>query len=590
MGCAIWESDGRITDEGYIVEMSIPFSSLNFPRSEGEQTWGFDAVRSYPRSVRHHIGAWVRDRNNNCYMCQADKLVGFAGVTPGRNIEFDPTMSGIITEERVDETARPFHTAERKFEPGLTAQWGVTPNLTLSTTLNPDFSNVESDILQLDINNQFAIYYPEKRQFFLEGADFFSTPFTVVHTRSSADPKWGVKFTGKEGASGIGYYTVQDNITNILIPGTEGSDSDSYNQKSVGSVFRYKRDVLKSSNLGLILTDREGENYFNRLGGIDGDFKFTQKNRVTFQVLQSNTSYTDSIRSEYDQRAGDITGTAWYAHYWYNTRSLDFFATHEEVDRPFRADLGFITQVGYKYDELAVDYQWQHDPGYWYTIFELFSSFNYRRDQSGNLLHRAYAYNWYYEGPKQSHAHIYGEFAKDYYDGAEFRLEWLDACTGLYLTPALFVHLYGRFGDRIDYANTRLGQSILLNPNILLRIGLHIKIEASHTYEHLDVAGGRLYKADISYLKLMYQFNKRTFLRTIFQYKNYKRNLALYIDDEDVNARTQKLFTQILFSYKINPQTMFFLGYSDDYLSDQEIDLIQTNRTVFTKIGYAYTL
>ena len=103
------------------------------------------------------------------------------------------------------------------------------------------------------------------------------------------------------------------------------------------------------------------------------------------------------------------------------------------------------------------------------------------------------------------------------------------------------------------------------------------------------MAPGRLYTANIERLKLVYQFNKRMFLRTIFQYWHYKRNVALY-EDEDTDSRSEGLFTQILFSYKINPQTVFFLGYSDNYYGDQEIDIIQTNRTVFAKIGYAYIM
>ena len=193
---AVWESDGRITEDGYIVEMVIPFRSLNFPATEDDQIWGFDAVRSYPRTVRHHIGAFPRDRNNNCYMCQSDKLIGFAGASPGNNLEIVPTVSATLSQERTDFTEGKFIEKEQKAEPGVTAQWGITPNITLSSTINPDFSNIEADILQLDINNQFAIYYPEKRPFFLESADFFSTFLTAVHTRTMADPNWGVKLSG----------------------------------------------------------------------------------------------------------------------------------------------------------------------------------------------------------------------------------------------------------------------------------------------------------------------------------------------------------------------------------------------------------
>ena len=140
-------------------------------------------------------------------------------------------------------------------------------------------------ILQLDINNRFAIYYPEKRPFFLEGADFFNTQHSLVHTRTLADPNWGIKITGKEGPNAIGFFTVQDNLTNFLFPGSEGSSSGSIDNNSIDSVFRYRRDLFESSNMGIIFTDREGDHYYNRVGGIDGDFRFTQKDRFRFTAI-----------------------------------------------------------------------------------------------------------------------------------------------------------------------------------------------------------------------------------------------------------------------------------------------------------------
>jgi len=186
---AIWDSHGKITKYGYVVEMSIPFSSLPFQHIDGDQIWSFDAVRSYPRNVRHHIGAFPRDRNNNCYMCQSLKLIGFAGAIPGKNIEIDPTFSAGTTQERADETSGPFKVKDRSYDPGVTARWSFTPNMTLSATANPDFSQVEADVAQMDINTQFALYYPEKRPFFLEGADFFGTSLQAVHTRMLAEPE-----------------------------------------------------------------------------------------------------------------------------------------------------------------------------------------------------------------------------------------------------------------------------------------------------------------------------------------------------------------------------------------------------------------
>jgi len=587
---AIWESNGRITAEGFIVEMAIPFSSLNFPRTGTDQIWGFDAIRSYPRDVRHHIGAFPRDRNNNCYMCQSEKLIGFAGVSPGNNIEFDPTFNFIFSQEREDETSGSFIEKEQKYDPGLSANWGITPNLTLSGTVNPDFSNIEADVLQLDINNQFAIWYPEKRTFFLESSDFFHTPLNAVHTRTMADPTWGIKLAGKEGAHTVGFFTVQDEITNYLFPGTEGSESESENEKSQASALRYKADISKSSNLGLLVTDRQSKDYFSRMASIDGDIKFTEQDRIRFQAMRSNTQYSDSIIANFDQPVSDFTGDAYQVHYAHDTRTYDFYGYHKEVDQDFRADLGFITQTGYRYSEIGGTYKWRRDPGHWYNWLSISGSFDYKRDQSNTLIHRVVSARVNYEGPMRSHSHVYTEIGKDRYDGKEFDMKRVEGCFGLYVLPSFFAHLYWRYGDQIDYANTRLGTRYVLNPSVDFNMGLHIKIEMGHTYERLNISSGRLYTANITRLKFVYQFDKRMFLRAVLQYKDYDRVVSLYNNPDDYDRETKKLFTQFLFSYKINPHTVFFLGYSDNYYGNHEVDFTQINRTVFTKIGYALTM
>ena len=146
--------------------------------------------------------------------------------------------------------------------------------------------------------------------------------------------------------------------------------------------------------------------------------------------------------------------------------------------------------------------------------------------------------------------------------------------------------VFAAYGDQIDYANTQTGTRFKINPSIDFHIGLHLKAELYHTYEQLDVNAGRLYTANVSHAKLVYQINKEMFLRGIIQYVNYQRDKKLYIDEVDPN--TKEIFSQFLFSYKINPQTVFFLGYSDKYNSGYNFDITQTNRTIFTKIGYAF--
>lgn len=191
---AIWDAAGRVTGDGYVVEMAIPFTALRFPRTDGAQTWGLVAFRAYPRSVRYQISSVPFDRDLSGFFRQAGKIVGFEGVTPGRNLEFDPTVTGQRTDVLGD--SGHLEKEDQKVEAGLSARWGVTPNLSINAALNPDFSQVEADAVQLDVNNRFALQYAEKRPFFLEGSDFFATPLQAVYTRAVVDPAWGASSPG----------------------------------------------------------------------------------------------------------------------------------------------------------------------------------------------------------------------------------------------------------------------------------------------------------------------------------------------------------------------------------------------------------
>ena len=170
---AIWESAGRITPLGYEVELSIHFNQLRFQRSEGTQIWGFDAVRNYPRSSTHLFGTFPRDRNNNCYRCQMLKIEGFRGATPGHNIEITPTATGVQSDSKPDFPDGNWTTANEDIDYGITGKWGLTPNLILNLTANPDFSQVEADAFRLDVDQPFALWYSERRTFFYGRGRFF---------------------------------------------------------------------------------------------------------------------------------------------------------------------------------------------------------------------------------------------------------------------------------------------------------------------------------------------------------------------------------------------------------------------------------
>jgi hypothetical protein len=587
---AIWNSAGRITREGYIVEMAIPFNTLLFQRKSGsqDQVWGIDAVRSYPRNVRHLISLFPWDRSNNCYMCQAEKIIGFVGAAPGKSIELDPTLYSIYTQERDDFPGGDFIEKEKKLDPGLTARWGFTPNLTLSATVNPDFSNVEADIPQLDINTRFAIYYPEKRPFFLEGASIFSTLFRAVHTRALADPDWGIKITGKEGKHAIGFFSVQDHITNLLIPGSQGSRSTSIDMDTWGSALRYRLDVGKSSTMGILATDREGSEYFNRVAGVDTDLKITPKDRIQFQFLGSQTSYPQDISARYNQPLESFWGKALEVYYKHDTRSFDWYGGYSDVGDDFRADLGFMPQAGYRNVEAGLSHSWNRPRGYWFTVLTVGASGTQEKDYQGNLLSKGLTFNFNYIGPVRSYLNLYTNFGKSTYEGIEFDDNHVYFNGAIRPSGSFEFFFNGLMGDGIDLDNIQAGNRFQLGGTVILRLGRHLDLMLDQKFERFNVEAGRLYRANISYLRLVYYFNKRTFLRGILKYVDYKYNADLYVFP--IDPRFKHLFSQFLFSYEINPRTVLFLGCSDDYYGDHIVALTQSNRTFFVKVGYALVL
>jgi hypothetical protein len=585
---AIWNSAGRITKEGYSVEVAIPFTSLRFQGKKGDQVWGIDVVRSYPRNVNHLIGLFPRDRNNNCYMCQAEKIIGFSGAKPGKNLEFDPTLSAVLTQEREAFPEGKFIDDKKKVESGLTARWSVTPNMSLNAAINPDFSQVEADTAQLDINTQFALYYPERRPFFLEGRNIFQSRFYPVYTRTVADPEWGIKLTGKEGKHAIGFFTARDKLTNLLLPSSENSYIISLDMKNTSSALRYRCDLGKSSNIGFFITDREGHNYYNRLAGIDFDIRFKRTERFALQYLASQTRYPDSVVSDYNQPEGKFSGGALDVLYRHSTRRVNLTGHYQDVTPNFRSDVGFTDQTGTKLYELSGGYIWQKKPGYWYTYISAGSDLFYLEDYNKRLL-RKYLQFWInYNGPLQSFIFMYYNIGKRTYLGKEFSNNFVTFQVQGRPSGPLFLGLYGNIGDQVDYANVRAGSRVTLNPYFQYNIGRHLSLEINLVYERLKVDVGRLYIANLTNLTSVYQFNRRAFLRVILQYANYQYNPEFYLQPRDPVYKN--LFSQVLFSYKINPQTVLFLGYSDDYYGYHDIPLKQNNYTFFLKIGYALVL
>ena len=590
---AIWESAGKITDFGYTVEVAIPFNQLRFPKGGLVQTWGFEADRSYPRNVRHRMSTHVRDRNLNCLLCQFNKVTGFQGISPGSNLQFTPTVTVNRTDERPEFPAGPMNNGPFKAEAGLTARWGVTPNIILNATANPDFSQVEADAAQLDVNTRFALFYPEKRPFFLEGADFFATPYQAVFTRTVADPLWGGKITGKAGRSAFGFYSAQDQINNLLFPSNQGSDSASLDSNVYSAAFRYRYDIGSGSTLGALYAGRVGENYYNHTAGVDGFLRLGSKDQVIFQYLRSETRYPDDLALSYGQSEGSFAGNVFGAQYIHRTRNLMYYAAYDDTDRGFRADSGFMPRVDVRTIDLETDYfvyglRAGGKSGRWFDQLRFWVRGYRTTDHSGRMTDSRLAFGSLYQGPLQSAVTLIGRWNQEYYDGKTYDVSDVILNIGLKPAGGLRLDLTANLAGAIDYLNSRSARAVRILPEAEFAIGPHINFNLSHSFERLDNEGQKIYTANILQGRAIYNFNTRCFLRLIVQYRDVQRDPAMY--GVPVDARSNSLFTQCLFSYKLNPQTVLFLGYSDNGLGSQDLDLTRTDRTFFLKIGYALVL
>jgi hypothetical protein len=587
---AIWSSAGRMTTDGYVTEMAIPFSVLRFPYSDNDQTWGFTAFRAYPRTDRHQIALSPLDRNRNCFLCQFPKIRGFAGVRPGRDIELDPTVTSQRTQALADEgdPTSGLGDAQTDTEAGISGRWGVTPNVSLNAALNPDFSQVEADVAQLSINRRFSLFYPEKRPFFMESADIFQTPFQVVHTRTIADPAWGVKLSGKPGRQAVGAFVARDTVTSLLLPGNQGSALASLDDSSNDGVVRFRRDVGESSTVGFLATGRDAGDYRNGTVGLDGVLRLTAKDVIKAQAVTSSTRYPAAIVSEYDQPEGTFAGAAYSFVYSHETRDWATWAVYEDVGRDFRADLGFMPRVDTQEAQAGAELIYWGDKGDWYNRINVGVEGERITDHSGLLTDQDVALSLHYEGPLQSFLNAEVARAKEYLDGVTYDLDRVEMFGNIRPTGDFTCSLGVQYGDQLDYENSRKGRGLMLEPGITYNIGRHVYVQLDGVHEELSIDAGRVYRADLVQGRFVYQFTVRSFVRLILQYLDLSRNPELWVDE--VAASEQHLLTQLLFSYKINPQTVLFVGYSDNHFGDSAIDLATTDRTVFVKVGYAWLL
>ena len=566
---ALFESAGGLVADGWTAEISIPFKSLRYPsRGSGEpHTWGFQITRSIGSKDETVVWSPV-SRGISGFLTQMGVLQDMTNLSTSRNLELLPTVTAIQVGS-LDTTTGVFADGDGTPEGGLNVKYGVTSNLTADLTVNPDFSQIESDQPQIEVNRRFPLFFPELRPFFLEGQEVFSTrgPASLVHTRTIVDPRYGGKLTGKVGKTTLGVLVADDEA-----PGKRDDPADpALGQTAQFFIGRVRYDMYAESYIGAIVTDREFMDAYNRVGGIDGRFRLGQTNDFDFRLVQSSTRREDGT---------ELSGPIFNTRFSHNGRNLNYGAYHFTVDPDFRTEAGFVRRTDTRDTGANVSYRWW--PESW--LINWGPRFNYSRNYNfdGVLEDEEITGGLNVSFARNIGARISADRDMERFGGINF-WGWRYS-TNLNMDTRV-VSLWGGFnwGDQIRFSDAPfLGRStggrmfIALRPTSRLRSAINVNVSRLvDPRTDVEVFDVKIFRTETTY-----QFTNRLLIRNIMEYNTFDRTL-------DAN---------LLVTYRVNSGTVFYVGYDDHYEQGDRIDPLlfptnefrQTNRAFFTKFSYLF--
>ena len=613
----LWESAGRVTERGWEAEIRVPYPSLRF-RNAPEQTWGLNVVRQVQRA--EYQSSWApitADAANTLEL--SGRLVGLEGLESRRLVELNPVATGKRTGERVDGRF------EREgFEPavGLNARYGLSRNLVLDATLNPDFSQVEADADEIVVNERFAIFFPEKRPFFLEGTEVFSTPERLVYTRAIVDPLGGAKVTGKVGRTSVGYLGALDESPLTL------GDGD---REALFNLVRARRDVGTGSTVGALYTDRtlvDGSRY-NRVGALDARLVVGGRYTVTAQ-LGGSWSREGGGPGGRAAEGGDLFGSLLSARIERSGRSFGWSAGLVDVHPEFRARSGFIRRTGDAEVRGALRYTFVREAGSfledWGPQLEANAFFDHEDLWAGRRFEEAEvaaALDVSLRGPNGFNLAItngYFSFDPDDYGayavsgaapGGPGRFDVpgpLDNLVGVRLfsrarpLPWLSLGLTGSYGEVPIFAEASRGVELQLSPTATLRFPWGLFADLSYTVSQIDRStGSRFSDARIPRVRVQYQLMRALFARAIVQYNLQDRDALRSPAGEPLLVEGVpslpeaggELQYDLLLSYEPSPGTILYAGWSRIREGPRTYrfgELTPTAAGLFVKVSYLLRL
>jgi Domain of unknown function (DUF5916) len=587
-----WDSAAKITQTGWTLEIRIPFSSLRYGRAD-PQTWGIMLYRNYPREFRYRLTSNRIPRGSNCFVCTSNRIDGLSGLPSGGNLVLAPYLNGRQSAEPRGDLGTPLEHGPLEGDVGLDVKWTPFANSALDGTINPDFSQVESDVAQIGANERFALFYPEKRPFFLEGVDLFSTPIQALYTRTITSPRFGLRGTGRLGSTAFTALVVQDRGGgSVILPGPNGSDFADQEGRSFVAVSRLRRD-LGSSFVSLLGSDREasGGGAYNRVFGPDFQWKPTSADRITGQFLMSWSRTPDRPDLADAWNGQTLRGHA--ADLWWNrtTKTYDTFAEYKDFGDDFRADNGFVPQVGFRETYAEAGYTFR--PSGLVRRVRTYLIFDRSADRRGDLLNRVVSPGFGLDARWNSFLRARWSFERVRAGDETQTLSRSQLVYVVNTSPSRFltdVSLEGYLGSEIDFANVRPSHGGDLKLGASLRPTDHLEVRLNTGRRWLDVDGpegrSRLFTARVDRLRTTYNFTARSFVRLIGQYVQTTRDPALY--SEAIARRDGGLSLSGLFAYKLNWQTVLFAGYGDNRALDENEAWQREGREFFLKVSYAF--
>ena len=586
-----WDSAAVVTAGGWAVEMRIPFSTLRYKPGDPQQ-WRIILFRNYPRAFRHQFTSVPIARGSNCTMCWASRLSGLEGLPAAGHITAAPYASASATARSPgDVPGPPLENGTVQGRAGLDVKYIPNAATALDATIKPDFSQIESDTAQISANERFALFFPEKRPFFLEGVDLLQTPIQAVYTRTVTDPNWGARITGSEGGFRYTVLVAGDaGGGTVIIPGPNGSASAPQDFASTVLVGRAKKDIGRSF-IGALVTAREvqDEDAHNHVVGPDFEWRPTGADVITGQWLFSDTRTPDRSDQAEEWTGRAFTGAALQTYWTHNTRHLDWFGRYTDVTHGFRADSGFVPQVGYR--EALGSAGWSVHPKGRISRHRTFVNAQYQVDESGAVITEnvqpGFGMDTHWNG------FIQMRYTYDRTRAAEALIGRHQFGYTVRFSPTRRVALLAvdsTLGQDIDFANAGPATGTTLNLQATIQPTDHLALDVIQNMRSLHVAASsaedRLFVQRVSRLKSTYTFTSRLFVRAIAQYVNTTRDPSLYIFP--VTPRSGDFAGSVLFAYKLNWQSVIFVGYGDDRALSPAGDLAPVDRQFFAKLSYAF--